>query len=184
MDTAPPTGEAVHLTAVIAAARHRNCFYTAVALRDAADLLADLYATGQRHGMPPGRWDVDLPGACVDALTVMYMRAVPRETADAVLLLDVAADKLTEAGLPCRRQPGSIRVEVPSPAGEPVALTLDPGGWNLRRAEGRTQIVSVEAPFSVHGACAVAILVEAVARGEHGARNGHPWPRFDLPTGM
>jgi len=158
---------------VAAAARAQPAtVYADAVLREAAALLADLYAAGDGHGIGPGDWDglgADLPGLALRAVAGRHRRA--RSASRVRAGRERMAEALAAAGIaPVGVYQG--RLVLPRLAATPpwgwsgeAALTVGcyagDGGWTLELAQERTPVIDVVAPSET----AVAELVADVLTG-------------------
>ncbi|MFF3256487.1 hypothetical protein ACFYWP_37150 [Actinacidiphila glaucinigra] len=150
---------------------------------EAASLLADMWAAGERHGVSPKdwAWAVSLPNASLEVIASRYINAPEsNRSIDQVLtLLRDLTEALTspEIGLTARlgprasvvvgRLPETPRGGYHGDADLVVGLYTD-GGWDLSFDHPMAGIVRIAAPASKAGAHEVAAIVRAVARGELG----------------
>ncbi|MGW3414565.1 hypothetical protein [Streptomyces sp. NPDC000888] len=179
-DTDPST--AAH-AAVEKAATGLRTLYAPSVLDEAAALLSDLWAAGERHGVPPKEWDwaVSLAGGALEVIASRYTRTPDTErTGEQVFALrrDLI-EALTSAEIGLSARPGSRTMTVvdrlpETPRGgyhgdaSLVVGIYSNGGWDISmNADGAT-VVSIAAPATKAGAAEVAALVRAVARGELG----------------
>lgn len=179
-DTDPST--AAH-AAVEKAATSLRTLYVPSVLDQAAALLADLWASGGRHGVERKEWDwaVNLAGGALEVIASRYTRTPdPERAGEQVFALRqdlIAALTSAEIGLSARPGPQTMTVvdRLPeTPRGgyhgdaDLVVGIYANGGWDISfHAEGAT-VVSIAAPATKAGAGEVAALVRAVARGELG----------------
>jgi hypothetical protein len=166
---------------VRAIASRRRRFYTTPALDQAAALLTDLYAAGERHGVTPDRWGwvADLAGAAVDVLDP-WRGEIPQTPQAAVAQLDMVVDALRsilvdEPERARRVERDVLRVRVPRSAATPwarhdLAVSLNrESGWDfLLYVDGPASVVGATGPFGKDGAAAIAELAIDVVAGEHG----------------
>ena len=165
---------APHKEVVAASRRTSGILYTAPALREAAALLADLYAAGEGHGVRAGDWaaqGADLPGLALNAVTARHRRGYAALSPHRVEELYRRMEReLAKAGIaPEGRYKG--RVLLPRFARTPpwgwsgeAALTVGfsgGDGWTLQLAQERTPVIDVVAPAEA----AVAELVAEILTG-------------------
>lgn len=176
------SGEA--LAAVEKAALPLRSLCAPSVLEQAAALLTDLWAAGERHDVQRKEWDwaVNLPSGALEVIASRYTHAPdPERTGEQVTALCqdlVEALTSDEIGLSVR--PGSRkniaiveRLPQTPRGGRHGDATLVVGiysnrGWDISmNADGAT-VVSIAAPATTAGAAEVAAIVRAVARGELG----------------
>ncbi|GHI98198.1 hypothetical protein TPA0906_00640 [Streptomyces olivaceus] len=189
-DTMPATGApegpvytAEAYTAVEKASTSLRSLYAPSVLDEAAALLSDLWAAGERHGVTPKEWDwaVSLAGGALEVIASRYTRTPDTErTGEEVFALRrdlIEALTSDEIGLTARtgsrtmtvvdRLPETPRGGYHGDASLVVGIYSN-GGWDISmNADGAT-VVSIAAPATKAGAAEVAALVRAVARGELG----------------
>ncbi|MFE4658199.1 hypothetical protein ACFRFJ_16130 [Streptomyces hydrogenans] len=166
--------------AVEKAAGSRRALYVPSVLEHAAELLTDLWATGEKHGVAQGEWAwvTGLADAAVDVVARQYDRAPkPERTVEQVVTLQGhLISALKELGLTAR--PGSPGVIVSRGPDTPrggyngdadidVRIYSD-GGWAFSFAADGASVMSIVAPASQAGASQVAEIVRAFVRGELG----------------
>jgi hypothetical protein len=170
--------------AVDKAAASLRALYAPSVLDQAAALLTDLWATGQRHGVEPKEWGwaVDLASGALEAVASRYTRTPdPERTGEQVTALCqhlTAALTSAEIGLTVRPNPRknwAIVERLPeTPRGGRdgnAALVVgiySNGGWDISMNADGASVISVVAPATAAGAAEVAAFVRAVARGELG----------------
>lgn len=168
--------------AVEKAANSRRSLYAPSVLEHAAELLTDLWATGERHGVTASEWGwtTDLAGGTLDVVARRYERPEKERTSTEVLAL---AQHLLEAltsdeiGLTAKLGPGAGVIVTRGPdtprggfhgdADVDVRIYSD-GGWAFSFAAQGASIMSIVAPASDAGASQVAEIVRAFVRGELG----------------
>lgn len=145
--------------------------YTDPVLKEAAALLADLYAAGDGHGIRPDDWTgqgTGLPDIALRAVTARYRRAHCRHDTDQIKAMHRRLEgALADAGI---ASVGVYRGRMVLPrldatpqwgwSGE-AALTVGfhaGEGWTLELAQERTPVIDVVAPTEA----AVAELVADV----------------------
>src|SRR3954468_22250431 len=71
------------------AANSRRSLYAPSVLEHAAELLTDLWNTGEKHGVTASEWEwaVDLPGGALDVVARRYGRPEAERTSEEVLAL-------------------------------------------------------------------------------------------------
>jgi len=171
---------AARLAAVRRGARRRACLYAKPVLERAADLLSEVIAVGERYGVPAARWDVDLAGAALDAISeVVDERKATLTTAEAEALLDGLVVALATQDPPIRARRDGWTVELVTPPAErtgyqhPLAVSCTAeSGWTMtfnREFSGQLiPVVLMSAGFSPDEAQDVADLVARVNRGDAG----------------
>ncbi|MFB7584594.1 hypothetical protein [Streptomyces hydrogenans] len=182
-DSAAPEGPVFSTEAYAAvekAAKSRRALYVPSVLEHAAELLTDLWAAGEKHGVAQGEWTwvTGLADASVDVVARQYESAPkPERTVEQVLALQGhLTSALTELGLTAR--PGSPGVIVSRGPDTPrggfngdadidVRIYSD-GGWAFAFAVDGASVMSIVAPASQAGASQVAEIVRAFVRGELG----------------
>lgn len=156
--------------------------YTQPVLDAAATLLADLWTTGQRHGVQPDKLDVAF--TCLDAMKPRWYTGIPRTVDEAQALLRVLVEEFaalsvhdttfnTESGLVLLpRWPTTPTWGYDHPADPPapqlaVTATIGEmdGGWDLALNMRHSRAVTVAAPCDRAGAAAVARLAIDVNKG-------------------
>jgi hypothetical protein len=171
------------ITAVDKAAASRRALYAPSVLQEAAALLTDLWAAGERHNVTSKEWGwtVNLPGGALDVIGRRYEEApAPERTHEQVFALQrdlIEALTSPEIGLTARRGPRAAVVvgRLPeTPRGgfhgnADLAVGIySNGGWDISFDAHGASVVSIVAPASKAGAAEVAAIVRAVARGELG----------------
>jgi hypothetical protein len=159
------------------AARYDRSFHTPEILREAATLLDELYAAGERHGVGPEDWAgvTSMPSAALDVVRTRHRWPRTKRTFAEVdgLRCDVVA-ALAELGVAAGLGPRGVEVRpLPGglkwgPAGEVgllVSLYTD-GGWDLSVDAHMAPVQSVYAPVTPAGAREVAAVVKGVLTGE------------------
>ncbi|MEV6424987.1 hypothetical protein [Streptomyces sp. NPDC051662] len=180
-DTDP---SAVAHAAVEKAATGLRALYAPSVLDEAAALLSDLWAVGERHGVPPKAWDwtVSLASGALEVIASRYTRTPgPERTGDQVtalsrdLLEALASAEIGLTVLPGTRKHMTIverRPETPRGGYHGDANLIvgiySNGGWDISMNADGASVVSIVAPATTAGAAEVAALVRAVARGELG----------------
>ncbi|GHB75947.1 hypothetical protein GCM10010331_74770 [Streptomyces xanthochromogenes] len=184
MSTTDTDPSAAAYAAVKKAATGLPTLYAPSVLDEAAALLSDLWAAGERHGVTPKEWDwaVSLAGGALEVIASRYTRTPDTErTGEQVTALCqdlVSALTSAEIGLtvlPNPRKHQAVVGRLPeTPRGgyhgdaSLVVGIYSNGGWDISmNADGAT-VVSIAAPATTAGAAEVAALVRAVARGELG----------------
>ncbi|MGW7460994.1 hypothetical protein [Streptomyces sp. NPDC054797] len=168
--------------AVEKAAKSRRALYVPSVLEHAAELLTDLWATGEKHGVAPGEWAwvTGLADASVDVVARQYERAPdPVRTLAKVVALQghlIGALTSPELGLTARLSgPGVIVDRGPdTPRGgrdgdaDVEARIYSDGGWSFSFAADGASVMSIVAPATEAGASQVAEVIRAFVRGELG----------------
>jgi hypothetical protein len=155
-------------------AGNRRGFYADSELDSAADLLSDLYATGERHGVERSRWGyvTSLAAACVD---VSRRDHFPQSQDQAAALLDVVQETLNaEHGITAHRDGPHIllpRVDAtPAWSGRSLAVSLQPDfGWCvLLPGLAHSPVLPVDAPLTDAGAREIAAMLVEINTGHRG----------------
>lgn len=168
--------------AVEKAAASRHSLYVPSVLEHAAQLLTDLWATGERHGVATSEWGwaTDLAGGALDVVARFYDRTPnPERTHAKIVSLQghlIGALTSEEIGLTARlsgpgviveRGPATPRGGFHGDADVEVRIYSD-GGWAFSFAAEGASVMSIVAPASEAGASQVAEVVRAFVRGELG----------------
>ncbi|MEU2076609.1 hypothetical protein [Streptomyces sp. NPDC013489] len=170
--------------AVEKAGTQRRALYTPIVLEQAAALLTEMWAAGERHGVAPSEWGwvADLAGATIDAVSRPYDgRPATERTLEEIVALHrhlIGALTSTEIGLTARlglhgasvivdRGPRTPRGGFHGDADVEARIYSD-GGWHLTFAADGSSVISVAAPDSEAGAAQVAEIVRAFVNGELG----------------
>lgn len=169
--------------AVEKAANSRRALYVPSVLEHVAELLTDLWATGERHGVTPSDWGwvADLPGGALDAVSRQYdrtpdpertpeqVRALQRDLLDALTSdeLGLTANLGPRAQVVVERGPDTPRGGFHGDANVTVGIYTD-GGWDIAFDQHGASVMSIVAPASQAGASQVAEIVRAFVRGELG----------------
>ncbi|MEH0589814.1 hypothetical protein QA942_39615 [Streptomyces sp. B21-106] len=169
--------------AVEKAAKSLRSLYAPSVLDQAAALLTDLWAVGERHGVERKEWSwaTDLASGALEVIASRYTHTPDTErTGEQVFALrrDLI-EALTSAEIGLSARPGSRTLTVVDRLPETlrggfhgdanlVVGIYSNGGWDISmNADGAT-VVSIAAPATTAGAAEIAALVRAVARGELG----------------
>ncbi|MQA14681.1 MAG: hypothetical protein GEV09_11055 [Pseudonocardiaceae bacterium] len=142
--------------------------YTEPVLDQAAALLADLYAAGDRHGVAPSEWGgvTHLPQACVMVAHPRYRDTAPQTGEQAAALLDELAAALTARGVPATRDGLQVTLARDCAAGLSITI-VHRSGWALISGAAHSgPVITIYATHDADGAAAVADAVIAVARGQ------------------
>lgn len=158
--------------------------YTAPVLDTAATLLADLWTTGERHGVAPS--DLQVAFACLEATRPRWRTGGPESIDEAQALLRELVDEFATLGVTATVDPEMGLVVLPRGADTPtwgynhpadpppphLAVTatigqLD-GGWDLVLNRRGMPMVEVAAPCDRTGVAAVAQLAIQVNTGQRG----------------
>ncbi|MFD5328939.1 hypothetical protein [Streptomyces sp. NPDC127092] len=185
-DSAAPEGPVFSTEAYAAvekAAKSRRALYVPSVLEHAAELLTDLWAAGERHGVTASDWGwvADLPGGALDAVSRQYERTPdPERTSDQVralqrdLLAALTSDELgltaslgPRAQVVVERGPDTPRGGFHGDANVTVGIYTN-GGWDIAFDQHGASVLSIVAPASTAGASQVAEIVRAFVRGELG----------------
>lgn len=168
--------------AVEKAAKSRRALYVPSVLEHAAELLTDLWAIGEKHGVASGEWAwvTSLADASVDVVARQYERAPdPVRTPAKVVALQghlIGALTSPELGLTARlsgpgiivdRGPDTPRGGRDGDADVEVRIFTD-GGWAFSFAADGASVMSIVAPATEAGASQVAEVIRAFVRGELG----------------
>ncbi|TLQ39007.1 hypothetical protein [Streptomyces marianii] len=178
-----PEKDTTALAAIEKAAAGGRTLYAPSVMDEAAELLTELWAAGERHGVTPTDWSwtTSLPSAALDVIARRHTSAPdPERTADQVRALQrdlIEALNSPEIGLTARlgprasviveRLPESPRGGYHADADLAVGIYTN-GGWDISFDHDMAPVVSIAAPASKAGAAEVAVIVRAVARGELG----------------
>ncbi|MFE7429792.1 hypothetical protein [Streptomyces sp. NPDC057545] len=161
---------------------HRGTLYAPSVLEHAAELLTDLWAAGERHGVTALEWGwaVDLASGALDVVSRRYERPEKERTTKETLTLSrhlLAALTSDEIGLSAKPGPrASVIVErsTDTPRGGfhgdanlIVGIHSD-GGWDMAFNQSGAPVLSIAAPASQAGASQVAEIVRALVHGELG----------------
>lgn len=170
-------------TAVEKAAKsHRTILYVPSVLEHAAELLTDLWAAGERHGVTASDWgwSVDLPSGALDVVSRRYERPEKERTVEETFALArYLLDALTSDEIGLSAKPGpraSVIVErsADTPRGgfhgdaNLIVGIHSNAGWDMAFNQNGAPLLSVAAPASQTGASQVAEIVRALVRGELG----------------
>ena len=186
--TAPenPRFSAAAYAAVEKAADSRCSPHAPSVLERAAELLTDLWATGERHGVTTTEWDwtVDLAGSVLDIVALRCGRPESEgATTEVFALARYLLEALTsdEMGLTAKlgpSGPGTSVIVTRGPdtprgpwrdAGADVEVRIrSDGGWDFTFAAPGASVMSIVAPASKAGAFQVAETVRAFVSGELG----------------
>ncbi|MCX4682580.1 hypothetical protein OG413_46200 [Streptomyces sp. NBC_01433] len=181
-DNTEPSTEAY--AAVEKAAASNRILYAPSVVKEAASLLDDMWATGERRGIPRGEWGwaVNLPDGVLSVTAHTHTSGpVPERTSEEITALCkdlVAALTSAEIGMSVepgprknmtivRRLPQTPRGGLHGDANLIVGLYSN-GGWDISMNADGASVVSIAAPATTAGAAEVAAVVRAVARGELG----------------
>ncbi|MFE7442371.1 hypothetical protein ACFU7X_18190 [Streptomyces chartreusis] len=182
-DTTAPDVSTAAYAAVEKASASLRSFHVPSILEEAAALLADLWAAGEKHGVPPKEWGwaVNLASGALEVISSRYTQTPdPERTNEQVFALQrdlIEALTSTEIGLTARlgsramvivdRLPETPRGGFHGDANLAVGLYTN-GGWDISMDADGASVLSIVAPATKAGASQVAEIVRAVARGEHG----------------
>ncbi|MBZ3918133.1 hypothetical protein [Streptomyces acidiscabies] len=185
IDSAVPDGpvfSAEAYAAVEKAAASLRCLYAPSVLEHAAELLTDLWAAGERHGVTTSDWGwaADLPGGALSVVARRYERPETERTGQETMALArhlLEALTSDEIGLSAKLGPrASVVVERSSatPRGgfhgdaNLIVGIYSNGGWDLAFNQNGASVLSIVAPASQAGASQVAEIVRALVHGEIG----------------
>ncbi|MDN3262896.1 hypothetical protein QWJ26_24430 [Streptomyces sp. CSDS2] len=161
---------------------HRTTLYVPSVLEHAAELLTDLWAAGERHGVTASEWGwaVDLAGGALDVVSRRYERPEKERTAAETLALArhlLEALTSDEIGLSAKLGPrASVIVErgANTPRGgfhgdaNLIVGIASNAGWDVAFNQNGASLLSIAAPASQAGAFQVAGIVRALVHGELG----------------
>lgn len=166
--------------AVEKTAASRRALYVPSVMEHAAELLTDLWATGEKHGVAQGEWAwvASLADASLDVVARQYESAPnPHRIPAKVVSLQghlIGALTSRELGLTARlagpgiivdRGPDTPRGGRDGDADIEVRIYTD-GGWSFSFAADGASAMSIVAPASEAGASQVAEIIRAFVRGE------------------
>ncbi|MFE4539639.1 hypothetical protein ACFRKB_32015 [Streptomyces scopuliridis] len=170
--------------AVEKAAASDRALYAPSVVKEAASLLDDMWATGERRGVPRGEWGwaVSLPDGVLGVTARTHTRGpIPKRTGEEVTALCqdlIAALSSAEIGMSVepgprknmtivKRLPRTPRGGLHGDANLIVGIYAN-GGWDISMNADGASVISIAAPATTAGAAEVAAVVRAVARGELG----------------
>jgi hypothetical protein len=170
--------------AVEKAANSRRSLYVPSVLEHAAELLTDMWATGEKHGVTPSDWDWtgDMAGSTLDVVSRQYDSAPkPERTIAQIASLHrylIAAltsgklgltARLDDSGVIVKRGPDTPRGGRHGDADVDVRIYSD-GGWGFSFAVDGASVMPIVAPASQAGAHQVAEVIRAFICGEMRSR--------------
>ncbi|MGW1037860.1 hypothetical protein ACWD4Z_37450 [Streptomyces antibioticus] len=165
-----------------AARSGRGTLYAPSVLEHAAELLTELWAAGERHGVTASEWgwSVDLPSGALDVVARPYERPKEERTAEETLTLArYLREALTSEEIGLSAKPGpraSVIVErsADTPRGgfhgdaNLIVGIASNVGWDIAFNQSGAPLLSIAAPASKAGASQVAEIVRALVHGELG----------------
>ncbi|MFD7867598.1 hypothetical protein [Streptomyces sp. NPDC059783] len=165
-----------------AARSGRGTLYAPSVLEHAAELLTDLWAAGERHGVTASEWgwSVDLPSGALDVVARPYERPKTERTAEETFTLARhLREALTSEEIGLSAKPGpraSVIVErsADTPRGgfhgdaNLIVGIASNVGWDIAFNQSGAPLLPIAAPASKAGASQVAEIVRALVHGELG----------------
>ncbi|MDX2692218.1 hypothetical protein, partial [Streptomyces ipomoeae] len=181
-DPTPDVSTAAYAAVEKASRSHRGTLYAPSVLEHAAELLTDLWAASERHGVtaPEWGWTIDLASGALDVVSRRYERPEKERTIEETLALArhlLEALTSDEIGLSAKPGPrASVIVErsADTPRGgfhgdaNLIVGIHSNGGWDMAFNQSGAPVLSIAAPASQAGASQVAEIVRALVHGELG----------------
>ncbi|MGW1252277.1 hypothetical protein [Streptomyces sp. NPDC002535] len=171
-----------HAAVEKAARSQRGTLYAPSVLEHAAELLTDLWAAGERHGVTASEWGwaVDLASGALDVVSRRYERPTTERTTEETLTLArhlreaLTSDEIGLSAKPGPRASVIVERSADTPRGgfhgdaNLIVGIASNVGWDIAFNQSGAPLLSIAAPATQAGASQVAEIVRALVHGELG----------------